>query len=124
MDRYQPGAVVMQCGADSLAGDRLGGFNLSMDGLPIDLRLACSQVFTGHAACLEFVKSFGLPLLVLGGGGYTIRNVSRCWTLETAVCCNEQLTEGGSCLHTTSLNRQIFLIMSTLSTMDLTISFT
>jgi len=25
-------------------------------------------------------------MLVLGGGGYTIKNVSRCWTYETAVC--------------------------------------
>ena len=29
---YQPGAIVLQCGADSLAGDRLGCFNLSIDG--------------------------------------------------------------------------------------------
>ena len=26
---YQPGAIVLQCGADSLSGDRLGCFNLS-----------------------------------------------------------------------------------------------
>eukprot|EP00850_Spirogloea_muscicola_P019369 SM000189S04086 [mRNA] locus=s189:244964:248735:+ [translate_table: standard] len=32
MEVYQPGAVVLQCGADSLAGDRLGCFNLSVDG--------------------------------------------------------------------------------------------
>lgn len=29
---YAPGAIVLQCGADSLAGDRLGCFNLSIDG--------------------------------------------------------------------------------------------
>lgn len=29
---YQPGAIVLQCGADSLARDRLGCFNLSIDG--------------------------------------------------------------------------------------------
>ncbi len=29
--------------------------------------------------------SYNLPTLVLGGGGYTIRNVSRCWAYETAV---------------------------------------
>lgn len=27
--------------------------------------------------------------MVLGGGGYTVKNVSRCWTYETAVCLNE-----------------------------------
>jgi len=31
------------------------------------------------------MKSFGKPLLLLGGGGYTIRNVARCWTYETSV---------------------------------------
>ena len=70
MEVYQPGAVVLQCGADSLTGDRLGCFNLSIK---------------GHADCVEYVKGFGIPTLVLGGGGYTLRNVPRCWTYETAV---------------------------------------
>jgi hypothetical protein len=35
------------------------------------------------------VKSFGLPLLLLGGGGYTINNVARCWAYETAVLVDE-----------------------------------
>ncbi|MCO5595914.1 hypothetical protein L7F22_049965 [Adiantum nelumboides] len=34
MDWYRPGAVVLQCGADSLAGDKLGCFNLSMKATP------------------------------------------------------------------------------------------
>ena len=34
--------------------------------------------------------TYNLPTLVLGGGGYTIRNVSRCWTLETAVVLGEE----------------------------------
>ncbi len=70
MERFQPGAVVLQCGADSLSGDRLGCFNLSIK---------------GHADCVAFMKTFNVPLLVLGGGGYTLRNVPRCWTYETAV---------------------------------------
>lgn len=32
MDWYRPGAVILQCGADSLAEDKLGCFNLSMRG--------------------------------------------------------------------------------------------
>jgi histone deacetylase 1/2 len=39
----------------------------------------------GHGRCVELVKKFGLPFLLVGGGGYTIRNVSRCWTYETSV---------------------------------------
>eukprot|EP00937_MAST-01D_sp_MAST-1D-sp2_P004631 g4631.t1 len=69
MAHYQPGAVVMCCGADSLSGDRLGCWNLSL---------------AGHSKCIEFVRGFGVPLLLLGGGGYTMRNVARCWTYETS----------------------------------------
>nr|XP_029154680.1 histone deacetylase 9-like [Arachis hypogaea] len=32
VETYQPGAIVLQCGAYSLVGDRLGCFNLSIDG--------------------------------------------------------------------------------------------
>uniref|UniRef100_A0A8C1L2G9 Histone deacetylase n=1 Tax=Cyprinus carpio TaxID=7962 RepID=A0A8C1L2G9_CYPCA len=76
MEMYQPSAVVLQCGADSLSGDRLGCFNLTIK---------------GHAKCVEYIKSFNLPLLMLGGGGYTIRNVARCWTYETAVALDSTI---------------------------------
>lgn len=60
-----------QCtGSDSLAGDRLGVFNLSS---------------SGHAACVHYMKSFGVPLMLLGGGGYKIVNVARCWAYETGI---------------------------------------
>lgn len=75
---YDPEAIVLQCGADSLAGDRLGVFNLSIQ---------------GHAECIRHIKSFGRPLMVLGGGGYTIRNVARCWTYETAVLLEQDLPD-------------------------------
>ncbi|KAJ4460666.1 putative Histone deacetylase 1 [Paratrimastix pyriformis] len=78
MEVYRPSAVVMQCGADSLSGDRLGCFNLSLK---------------GHGACVEFVKSFHLPTLVLGGGGYTIRNVARCWAYETSLLLNTPISD-------------------------------
>lgn len=71
MESYRPEAVVLQCGADSLTGDRLGCFNLTLK---------------GHGRCVSFVKKYNLPTLVLGGGGYTIRNVARCWAYETALC--------------------------------------
>ncbi len=58
----------MGAGADSLAGDRLGAFNLTMK---------------GHADCQQFMLQFGVPMLVLGGGGYKINNVARCWAYET-----------------------------------------
>ncbi|KAJ5960116.1 uncharacterized protein N7479_007266 [Penicillium vulpinum] len=76
MEWYRPEAVVLQCGGDSLSGDRLGCFNLSM---------------RGHANCVNFVKSFDLPTLVLGGGGYTMRNVARTWAYETGILVGEPL---------------------------------
>jgi histone deacetylase 1/2 len=36
--------------------------------------------------CLEFVKKFNLPLMELVGGGYTVRNVARCWSYQTGLC--------------------------------------
>lgn len=75
---YQPGAVVLQCGADSLSGDRLGCFNLSL---------------RGHARCVDFFKKMDVPLLLLGGGGYTIRNVARCWAYETSRVVGETIPD-------------------------------
>lgn len=45
----------------------------------------------GHANCVQFIKSFGLPLLLLGGGGYTIRNVARTWAFETGLAAGMEL---------------------------------
>lgn len=68
MEVFCPEAIVFQAGADSLSGDRLGCFNLSI---------------RGHAECLKYMQTFNVPMIVLGGGGYTIRNVARCWAYET-----------------------------------------
>lgn len=54
MDLYQPTIIVLQCGADSLNGDRLGCFNLSTK---------------GHGECVKFIKDLNVPLLIVGGGG-------------------------------------------------------
>ncbi|CAG8501611.1 8256_t:CDS:10 [Funneliformis mosseae] len=79
IDWYKPSVIVLQCGADSLSGDRLGCFNLSSK---------------GHADCVRFVKKFNIPMLVLGGGGYTIRNVSRAWAYETGVIVGQEIGPG------------------------------
>ncbi|KAF2119548.1 hypothetical protein BDV96DRAFT_486982 [Lophiotrema nucula] len=76
VDKYQPNAIVLQSGADSLGGDRLGRFNLNIK---------------AHGFCIETVKNFGRPLLLIGGGGYTPRNVARTWCHETAVCVGANL---------------------------------
>ena len=68
----------MCCGADSLSGDRLGCFNLSLE---------------GHSNCIEFLARFGVPMLLLGGGGYTMRNVARCWCYETGRMLGDDLDD-------------------------------
>jgi histone deacetylase 1/2 len=78
MEMFKPDAIVFQSGADSLSGDRLGCFNLSI---------------RGHAECLRYMQTFGVPLLLLGGGGYTVRNVARCWAYETGVLLRTELED-------------------------------
>ena len=73
---FKPTVIVQQCGADSLGGDRLGCFNLNI---------------RAHGECVKFIKSFGIPMLVVGGGGYTPRNVSRLWCYETSIMADVTL---------------------------------
>lgn len=76
IEKYNPQAIVLQSGADSLGGDRLGRFNLNIK---------------AHGYCVETVKAYGRPLLIIGGGGYTPRNVARTWCHETSVCVGATL---------------------------------
>ncbi|PNS20815.1 Histone deacetylase phd1 [Sphaceloma murrayae] len=78
LESFRPTAIVLQCGADSLGGDRLGQFNLNIK---------------AHGECLSFVKAYGVPLLILGGGGYTARNVARAWCHETALAVGAELND-------------------------------
>lgn len=99
MDRFQPSAVVLQCGADSLNGDRLGPFNLTLRGTVInslsDQQGLCSyRILAGHGECVKFFRSYNIPLMMVGGGGYTPRNVARCWTYETALAVDKDIPDG------------------------------
>ncbi|KAL1222117.1 Histone deacetylase 7 [Cardamine amara subsp. amara] len=76
MEVYQPEVIVFQCGADSLAGDPHGTFNLTVK---------------GHGDCVQYIRSFNVPLMLLGGRGSNLPNVVRCWCYETSVAVGEQL---------------------------------
>lgn len=76
---FSPDAILLQCGADSLAGDRLGLFNLSS---------------WGHGECVREVRALSLPVLAVGGGGYTIRNVAKLWSYETSILAGCPLPAG------------------------------
>nr|UXY87568.1 histone deacetylase [Cryptomonas curvata] len=77
IETFRPNVLVFQCGADSLLGDKLGAFNLSI---------------TAHGKCVTFVKNFHLPIILLGGGGYNKKNVAHCWTLETSILLNKKIS--------------------------------
>lgn len=68
---------------------------------------------SGHANCVKFVKSFNRPLLLLGGGGYTMRNVSRVWAYETGLAAGMELQPGNTGLSDT---RAMFLTLHRYST--------
>ncbi|VVC34439.1 Histone deacetylase superfamily,Histone deacetylase,Histone deacetylase domain [Cinara cedri] len=74
---YNPKCVVVQCGADSLVGDTIGGFNLTPK---------------AHAECIKNVMKWELPTLFVGGGGYNESNAARCWTLLTAIITGQDNT--------------------------------
>lgn len=75
MEHFRPSAVVLQCGADSLNGDKLGVFNMTLK---------------GHGECVRFFRAYNVPLMLLGGGGYTPVNVARCWAYETAIALGKE----------------------------------
>ena len=76
MESYQPSVIWLQCGADSLTGDQIGGFNLTT---------------RGHGYAVQHMLKYGKPMVMVGGGGYTVENVSRCWAYETSQALNYEL---------------------------------
>jgi acetoin utilization protein AcuC len=70
VERHRPQFVILQCGADSLAGD------------PIT-HLAFTEEAHAHAArtlCAIADRFAGGRILGTGGGGYNRRNLARAWT--------------------------------------------
>lgn len=76
---YSPKCIVVQCGADGLVGDPIGGFNLTPKAL---------------AECVKNVMKWEKPILFLGGGNTCFifvcqsiivinqHNLSELWTLR------------------------------------------
>jgi acetoin utilization protein AcuC len=70
LERHAPELVILQCGADSLAGD------------PIT-HLGLTEEAHAHAAvrlCALADRHAAGRILGLGGGGYNRRNIARAWT--------------------------------------------
>ncbi|RXM93401.1 Proto-oncogene tyrosine-protein kinase LCK [Acipenser ruthenus] len=65
MEMYQPSAILLQCGADSLSGDRLGCFNLTIKD---NLVVATYSYEPTHSEDLGFQKGEKLKILSKDGG--------------------------------------------------------
>lgn len=74
----RPDVLVVEVGADVLAGDPLAD-------------LACTN--NVHADIVRSLMGLRLPLLVTGGGGYHIENTVREWALVWSVICGEDPDE-------------------------------
>lgn len=77
---FAPEAIVLQSGADSLAGDVLG----------VKFSSCFNLTPRGHAHCHRRLAATGLPLLVLGGGGYSVDSTALCWAYETCALSGSQ----------------------------------
>jgi len=78
VDRFRPGAIVLQCGADALEEDPLS-------------RLALSN--NAHWAVVAALRPLAPRYLVLGGGGYNPWSVGRCWTGVWAVLTGDAVPD-------------------------------
>ncbi|XP_040323683.1 histone deacetylase 8 isoform X2 [Herpailurus yagouaroundi] len=74
---FNPKAVVLQLGADTIAGDPMCSFNMT----PV-----------GIGKCLKYILQWQLATLILGGGGYNLANTARCWTYLTGVILGKTLS--------------------------------
>lgn len=74
--RYQPDVIVTQLGVDSFASDPLTHLRLTTHSF--------SQI-------VERFRSWRLPWVALGGGGYDLSNVARAWTLAFGIMSGIEL---------------------------------
>ena len=73
---YGPDVLVLEAGADTLAGDPLAGLSLT------------NNVFVD---IINNLLAFDKPILATGGGGYNVDNSMRAWALVWTALCGEQM---------------------------------
>jgi acetoin utilization protein AcuC len=69
---FKPDVIVLQAGADALAGDPLANLRLT-NNVYVDV--------------INSLLSFKKPILATGGGGYNVQNTVRAWALAWSVLC-------------------------------------
>ena len=69
---YNPDVIVLQLGADALAGDPLANLYLTNN---------------VYVEIINSLLAFNKPILATGGGGYNVDNTVRAWALAWCVLC-------------------------------------
>ncbi len=88
---FNPDVIVLEFGADALAGDPLAHLRLTNN---------------TYADAIHTLLTFGKPILMTGGGGYHIENTVRAWALGWSVLCgsdshHDNIGMGGVMLEST-----------------------
>ncbi len=92
IEKYDPDVIALEAGADTLSGDPLAHLNLTNNVM---------------ADIIVRLMRFNKPMLITGGGGYSIENTVRAWALVWAAMCGEDVDSsamagmGGVMLETT-----------------------
>ena len=73
---YDPDVIVLEAGADTLAGDPLAGLSIT------------NNIFVD---VINNLLAFDKPILATGGGGYNVDNTVRAWALVWTALCGEQM---------------------------------
>jgi acetoin utilization protein AcuC len=81
MKSFQPDVIVMELGADALAGDPLAHLELTNN---------------TYADVLGRVLAFNRPVLMVGGGGYDVENTVRAWALAWSVLSGQDEGEAAN----------------------------
>ncbi|MHC4693404.1 MAG: arginase family protein, partial [Planctomycetota bacterium] len=72
IEAFKSDVIVIQLGADALAGDPLAHLYLTNN---------------VYADIINYLLSLGTPILATGGGGYNVSNTIRAWALAWCVLC-------------------------------------
>ncbi|XP_065413258.1 histone deacetylase 8 isoform X4 [Chrysemys picta bellii] len=106
---FNPEAVVLQLGADTIAGDPMCSFNMT----PV-----------GIGKCLKYILQWQLATLILGGGGYNLANTARCWTYLTGVILGRtlpsEIPDHETRRHSTGIMEPAQITAAIMSTMNTT----
>jgi acetoin utilization protein AcuC len=76
---YAPDVIVFELGADTLSGDPLAHLQLTNN---------------AYVDMINRLLSFGLPVLMTGGGGYHFDNAVRAWALAWTVLSGQDVADG------------------------------